>query len=42
MARASKVFPAPGDPTRSMLWTKDRTLFGAYLTKLTVHYIDNR
>jgi hypothetical protein len=27
IARASKVLPAPGLPTRSMLWTKDRTLF---------------
>jgi hypothetical protein len=25
MARASKVFPAPGLPTMSMLWTKNHT-----------------
>ena len=30
MARARRVLPAPGEPTRSMLWTKDRTLFHRY------------
>ena len=34
MARASKVLPAPGLPTRSMLWTKDRTLFYRHFTEL--------
>ena len=34
MARASNVLPAPGDPTSSMLRTKDRTLFYRHFTEL--------
>jgi len=29
-ARANNVFPDPGDPAISKLWTKDRTLFRHY------------
>jgi hypothetical protein len=40
MARASNVFPAPGLPTRSMLWTNDRTLFGRLFSpKFSFHQI---
>src|SRR5690349_2667851 len=37
IARASSVFPAPGDPTRSMLWTKDRSLFSSHCVDLIIY-----
>jgi hypothetical protein len=35
-ARANKVFPLPGLPAISTLWTKDRTLFYRYLSAYSV------